>query len=231
MWENQAKNLKETHRVITYDIRGHGNTNNGGEKYSIELFANDLIGLMDALNIEDTVLCGLSMGGYIALKAITEYPNRFKAVILCDTNCTADSPETIANRKRNVEIIETGTVGKYADESLKKFFTTNSLIENKTTVELVRDMIFETSKPTICKTLLALAERKETCSKLNDIKVPALILVGSEDRITPPEAAKFMHEKIKGSTLHIIEHAGHLSNLEQPTEFNDHMKKFLLSIK
>jgi len=231
MWENQAKNLKETHRVITYDIRGHGNTNNGGEKYSIELFVNDLIGLMDALNIEKTILCGLSMGGYIALKAITEYPNRFKAVILCDTNCTADSPETIANRKRNVEIIETGTVGKYADESLKKFFTANSLTENKTIAELVRDMIIETSKSSICKTLLALAEREETCSKLIGIKVPALILVGREDQVTPPDAAKLMHESIKSSTLHIIEHAGHLSNLEQPVEFNDQLKKFLSSIK
>lgn len=231
MWENQTKSLEETHRVITYDIRGHGNTNDGSETYSIELFVDDLIGLMDTLSIEKTTLCGLSMGGYIALKAIEKYPNRFHALILCDTNCTADSPETIKNRMRTIEIIEAGTVGKYADESLKKFFTPDAFITHKTTVEWVREMIVDTSKLSICKTLRALAERSETCSKLNAIKVPVLVMVGSDDQITPLEAARLIHSKISGSTLRIIKNAGHLSNLEEPTEFNSQMKEFLASIK
>ncbi len=230
MWKNQVDALKETYRVITYDIRGHGNTNNGGDTYSIDLFVNDLIGLMDALNMQKTVLCGLSMGGYIALKAFENYPHRFDALILSDTNCTADLPETVANRMRSIQHIETGTVGRYADESLRKFFTSDSFIDNKAIVESVRDIIIETSKLSLCKTLHALAERKETCSKLKEIKVPVLILVGSEDQITPPEAAQLMHEKIKGSTLHIIENASHLSNLEKPDEFNIQLKKFLSSI-
>jgi 3-oxoadipate enol-lactonase len=231
MWENQAESIKESHRVITYDIRGHGNTNSGSEAYSIDLFVNDLIGLMDALNIEKTNLCGLSTGGSIALKAFENYPKRFLALILCDTNCTADSPETSANRMRTIHVIEAGTVGKYADESLKKFFTPDAFNTHKTTVELVRDMIVETTKPSLCKTLQALADRKETCSKLNEIKVPVLILVGSEDQITPPESARHIHDKITGSTLHIIKNAGHLSNLEDPSEFNNQLKKFLATMK
>lgn len=231
MWENQVEFLKESFRVITYDIRGHGKTDNGSEEYSIELFANDLIGLMDALNIKKTILCGLSMGGYIALNAIEINPSRFTALILSDTNCIADPPETLTNRKRAIEIIESGTVGKYADESMKKFFTTDTLINNKNIVELARDMIIKTSKLSLCKTLLALANRKETCSNLNGIKVPILIIVGSDDQITPPDAAKFMHSKIKGSTMNIIENAAHLSNLEKPDEFNMQLKIFLSSIK
>lgn len=229
MWENQVEALKLSYRAITYDIRGQGNTNNGGDVYSIELFVNDLIGLMDALEIEKTILCGLSMGGYIALKAVENNPNRFNALILSDTNCSGDLPETITHRMRTIEIIEEGTVGKYADESLKKLFTAESFTANTALVESVREMIVNTSKPSLCKTLRALAEREETCSKLNTIMVPVLILVGSDDQITPPEAAQLMHEKIKDSTLHIIENAGHLSNLEKPGEFNNHLKKFLLS--
>lgn len=231
MWENQTKSLEETHRVITYDIRGHGNTNDGSDAYSIELFVEDLIAFMDALDIKKTTLCGLSMGGYIALNAIVKHPNRFSALILSDTNCTADSPETITNRMRSIESLEAGTVGKYADESLRKLFTPDSFIAHKTSVELVRDMIVATSKASLCKTLRALAERNETCSRLNEIKVPVLVMVGSDDPITPPEAARFMHSKISGSTLRILKHAGHLSNLEDPNEFNDALKKFLASIK
>lgn len=231
IWKNQVEALKETYRVITYDIRGHGNTNNGIEEFSIDLFVNDLIGLMDALKIDKTILCGLSMGGYIALKAIEDHPKRFNALILSDTNCTADPPETIIHRKRTIEIIKIGTIGKYADESLKKLFATGSFATNAVVVESVREMIVNTTKQSLCSTLLALSERAETCSKLNEINVPALILVGSEDQITPPEAAGFMHKKIKGSILHIIDNAGHLSNLEQPIEFNDQLKKFLSSVK
>ena len=72
--------------------------------------------------------------------------------------------------------------------------------------------------------------RKETCSKLQEIKVPVLIMVGNEDKITPPAAAQLMHEKIKGSLLIIVEHAGHLSNLENPVEFNNQVEEFVSSV-
>lgn len=231
MWKNQIEALKDNVRVITYDIRGHGNTNNGSEAYSIELFVNDLIGLMDALQIDKTIIGGLSMGGYIALSAIEKYPERFHALVLSDTSCFADTPETIAHRLRTIEIIESGTIGKFADESLKKFFAAETFASNTSIIESVRDMMITTSKPSLCSTLLALAERKETCSQLSEIKVPVLIMVGKEDQITPPEVASFLFKNITNSSLHIIENAGHVSNMEKPGEFNDQLKRFLLSLK
>jgi pimeloyl-ACP methyl ester carboxylesterase len=92
-------------------------------------------------------------------------------------------------------------------------------------------MILKTSKQSLTKTLHALAERAETCTKLHEIKVPVLIMVGKEDEITPPEVALAMHEKIKGSTIQIIEHAGHLSNMENSKEFNNQISGFLSLIK
>jgi pimeloyl-ACP methyl ester carboxylesterase len=91
-------------------------------------------------------------------------------------------------------------------------------------------MIISTSEQSLCNTLLALCKRKETCSKLQEIKAPALIIVGKEDKVTPPAAAKFMHEKIKGSCLGIIKHAGHLSNMENPDVFGYQVKKFVSSV-
>ena len=84
-----------------------------------------------------------------------------------------------------------------------------------------------TTKKSVVKTLLALSRRKETCTKLWKIKVPVLILVGEEDKITPPETAQFMHKAINGSVMSIIKNAGHLSNLENPDQFNEHLIKFL----
>jgi len=88
-----------------------------------------------------------------------------------------------------------------------------------------------TSKQTLYKTLRAFYERKETCSRLSEIKVPVLIMVGKEDNITPTATAMLMHENIKDSIIHIIDHAGHLSNMENSVEFNNLLTKFLPLIK
>ena len=230
MWNKQIETLKENYRVIAYDVRGHGNSYAGNENFSIGLFAKDLLNFMDALNIDKTILCGLSMGGYIALNAIENYPERFDALILSDTHCIADTPEAKEKRMKAIETIRNTGVEKYADDSIKNLFAQESFTTKKEEVAAVREMIANTAEQSLVNTLLALSMRKETCNRLPEIKVPVLIMAGKEDKITPPEAAQFMHEKIKGSCLNIIEHAGHLSNMENPGEFNFQLKKFLASV-
>jgi len=231
MWNKQVGALKENYHVIAYDIRGHGDSDAGDDDFSMELFVVDLLSLMDALKIDKTILCGLSMGGYIALYAIENYPERFNAIILCDTNCTDDVPEAKENRMKAIESIKEKGLEQYAEEGLKKLFAPISFSNLKEEIALVREMIIKTSKESLYKTLHALAERKETCTKLPEIKVPVLIMVGKEDEITPPEVALSMHEKIKGSIIHIVEHAGHLSNMENSGEFNNQLIRFLSLIK
>jgi len=230
MWKLQQEELKDNYRVITYDIRGHGNSDAGTGDFSIELFVKDLLNLMDALKIDKAILCGLSMGGYIALNAMEKYNERFDALILSDTQCIADTPEAKEKRIKAIEDIRKTGVEKYAEESIKNLFASESFTTRLKEIEDVREMIVKTSKQSLIRTLLALSVRKETCSKLTEIKMPVLILVGKEDKITPPAAAQFMFEKIKGSFLNIIEHAGHLSNLENPGEFNIQIKKFIASV-
>ena len=227
MWNIQVEALKENYRVIAYDIRGHGNSDPGIDEFSIELFVIDLLRLMEKLKIEKSILCGLSLGGYIALNAVLKHPDRFDGLILNDTQCIADTPEIKENRCNAIISIKEKGVQQYADEIIKNLFAPESFTKKKNVIDAVKEMIISTPKQSLCNTLHALAERKETCTQLPEINIPVLIMVGKEDKITPIPAAQQMHEKILNSKLEIIQQAGHLSNLEDPTTFNTHLVKFL----
>jgi 3-oxoadipate enol-lactonase len=229
-WEPQIEALHESYHVIAYDVRGHGDSTEGTVEFSIDLFTLDLIGLMDALEINRAVICGLSMGGYIALHAISKYPDRFSALILSDTQCIADSEEGKQKRMAAIENIKAKGVDLYADESIKKLFAPASHTTHPDQVASIHRMITKTSVYTLMQTLLALANRAETCTKLAGINVPCLIMVGAEDPITPPSAAQFMTERIKDAELQIIDHAAHLPNLERANEFNTHLVQFLIRV-
>ena len=231
MWNEQVVAFTKDYRVIVYDIRGFGNSDAGTDDFTIELFVSDLLELMDLLKIEKATLCGLSMGGYIALNAIENFPKRFDALILCDTNCISDSAKNIEKRLMAIKSIRKNGLEQYAEESLKVLFAPESYVTSKEKIAAVKEMIMQTSLKTLLSTLLALIRRKETCTKLTDIHIPVLIVVGKEDQITPLEAAKLMKKKIQKATLHIIEHAGHLSNIENSFEFNDRIEKFISPLK
>lgn len=227
MWVRQMEELKVNYRVIAYDIRGYGHSDDKSQDSSIELFERDLLFFMDAIRLDKAILCGLSMGGYIALKAISGHPDRFEALVLCDTSCMADTPETKAKRMLAIASIKDNGTVEYAEEVINNLFTPEAFSTIGAEIAVIKEEIANLSRQTLCKTLMALASRKETCSKLIGIKVPVLIMVGSEDKITPPAAAKFMHDKIKGSVMVVLDHAGHISNMENHTEFNNQLLKFL----
>jgi len=227
MWDKQMDALKENYRVVAYDIRGHGNSDPGVDNFVIELFVNDLLRLMEKLGIEKSILCGLSLGGYIALNAVLKYPDRFDGLILNDTQCIADTPEIKENRCMAIIRIMKKGVEEYADEIIKNLFAPGSFTKKENAIAGVKEMIINTPKQSLCNTLHALAERKETCTQLPEINIPVLIMVGKEDKITPIAAAQQMHENIRDSKLKIIQHAGHISNLENPAAFNFQLVKFL----
>jgi 3-oxoadipate enol-lactonase len=230
MWDRQVEALKDNYRVLAYDIRGHGGSDEGTEDFTIDLFASDLIDFMDALEIKTALLCGLSMGGYIALNAIEKYPDRFDALILSDTQCIADSPEAKEKRAKAIESIKESGVAKYADSSIKNFFTPESFTAKREEVDAAREMINTTSKESLIKTLIALSVRNETCSKLPGIDLPVLIMVGKEDTITPPAAALFLHKEIRNSQMYVLDHSGHLANMENYFDFNNHLREFVDSV-
>ena len=227
MWNAQFEVLKPTHRVIAYDVRGHGNSEPGTEDFSIELFVEDLLGFMDTLQLDQVILCGLSMGGYIALNAIEKHPERFIGLVLSDTQCLADTPEAIEKRMAAIESIREEGAEVYLEQSIQNLFAEASFETKQIEIDSIKEMMSKTTAQSLCNTLHALSVRKETCSKLSELAVPILILVGKEDKITPPSVARLMLDKTQHSTLIIIEHAGHLANIENPHEFNQQLVEFV----
>ncbi len=227
MWKPQLEFLKDTHRVIAYDIRGYGKSSAQDATYSINLFADDLIKLMDALKISKAVICGLSMGGYIALNAIKRFPGRFSGLILADTQCEADTAEAKENRYKTITQVESEGLEGFSEGFIKKVFHKNTFETKKELVKKISTVVLANKLAAITGGLKALAERYETCSSLANIHVPTLILCGKDDELTPVEKSEALHNGIKDSTLKIIDEAGHLSNMEQPEEFNENLTNFL----
>lgn len=231
MWKEQLDFLKDSNRVIACDIRGFGKSTEEETPLNIDLFAEDLIQFMDKLTIDKAVICGLSMGGFIALNALKRFPDRFEAVILCDTQCIADTSEVKTKRYSIIEDIKVNGPADFNEGFIKSVFHEDSISTKKELVESLRKVVFANSQHIITMGLTALAERSETCSTLNEISVPTLIICGKEDEVTPLAQSEYMHAEIKDSILKVIENAGHVSNLEHPDEFNKHLFDFLSTIK
>lgn len=227
MWREQLEFLKSTNRAIACDIRGFGESTDEETSLSIDMFAEDLIKFMAKLEIERAILCGLSMGGFIALNAMKRFPDRFEALILCDTNCIADTEEIKQKRYNIIDEIAVAGVAAFNEGFIKSVFHPNSLTNKSEIVNDLRNVVFSNSRNIITMGLCALAERTETCSTLMEITIPTLIICGSDDQVTPLSQSEFLHDKIVGSELRIVDNAGHVSNLEQPDVFNQYILNFL----
>ena len=229
MWKGQLDHLKNVTRLLAIDIRGFGKSTDETTPLSIDLFTEDLIAFMDKLNIKKAIVCGLSMGGYIALNAVKNFPERFEALILCDTQCVADTTEGKENRYKVIEQIKENSATEFNEKFIKNVFHPDSISSKTEVVKNLSDVVFANSKEIMMSGLTALAERSETCSSLKDIHIHTLIICGKQDTVTPLAQSEFMNLNIKDSILNIIDNAGHVSNLEQPEAFNKHLSDFLKS--
>lgn len=227
MWDPQIAALKGRHRVVAYDARGHGKSAAGDGLYALEFFVDDLLGLLDLLKIRQAVLCGLSMGGYVALRAAERAPERVKALVLCDTRSEADSNQGKLARAGAVKAVKKDGVAAFAESMAKSLFSPKTLAAGKPCVERIKDIMKASPPLGVCGTLLALAGRTDATAFLPQIKVPTLILVGEDDALTPPALSQAMHQAIAGSELHLVPGAGHLSSVENPDEFNKRLLDFL----
>lgn len=227
MWHHQLGALANHCRTIAYDVRGLGTSTPGEGVFTIEGHVDDLISLLDQLDIEQAVVIGLSMGGYITLRALERNPERFAAAVLCDTRSEPDTNDARLNRAKSITDVKKRGSAAFAEEFVKKIFAPDSFQRVPTEVALIKEIITRTPPLNIAGMLLALAARTDTTDALGSIKVPTLIMVGEHDVMTPPEASQAMHQRIKGSELHIIPHTAHMSPMENPGEVNKHLLGFI----
>jgi 3-oxoadipate enol-lactonase len=219
IWNIQLKEFMYKYRIVSYDIRGHGKSGIGDGQYSLDLFAEDLIGLIDHLKLEKVVLCGISMGGYIALRANELRSSRFTGLILCDTKSYSDSNEEKMKRFNEIKEIKDKGIKYFAEEMMNKILSTGS-INNLKNNFFIKESIESNSVTGICGTLLALASRTDTSENLKKIKVPALILSGEKDKSAFPVDSQYLKHFIPDSELHIIPKASYMANIENPSIFN-----------
>lgn len=227
MWDPQMRALPAGYRAVCYDVRGHGESQIADGQYSIEFFVDDLIALLDHLVVETAVVVGLSMGGYIALRAVERHPERIRGLVLADTRCEADPNEGKVKRSAGVLAVKRDGVPAYAENFVKAVFAPASLAAQVPAVEFVKTMIRGNTPLGISGTLLALAARTDTSAALASINVPTLIMCGEHDGLTPPAASEKLHAGIRDSEYVLIPGAGHMANLENEEAFNTALVAFL----
>lgn len=230
MWEPQIEELSKDFQLITPDLRGFGESEGTNEPYLMELFAEDVYGLINYLGLEQVVLGGLSMGGYIAFAFYRNYPEKVQALILADTRAEADTEEGKKNRKALAnQVIGEGTK-VIAEQLAPKLLGKTTRENNRALLEKIKDIIRSNSMAAIANASLGMALRPDSNPILEKIQCPTLILVGEEDELTPVALAENMKQKIQDAELVVIPKAGHLSNIEQPQAFNRAVKKFLKNL-
>jgi len=227
MWENQFAELGNTCHLIAYDIRGFGLSDVGDGQFTIELYVDDLIELLDKLKIRKAILCGLSMGGYIALRAFERSPEKIDGLILCNTKSDADSNDAKIKRANNIKKIKNHGLNIFAEDFIKSAFCRNTFELKPDIIQRAEKIILENSPIGVCGALLALAARTDTSSVLDKINVPTCIIAGEYDILTAPEVMMRMHKSIKSSEFHILKNCAHMSNLENPVDFNKTITEFI----
>lgn len=227
MWAKQMEKAGGDYRAIAYDIRGHGKSDVGDGQYTIEGHVDDLLALMTALKLDRPVIVGLSMGGYIALRALERAQERFRAAVLCDTRSEADTNEGKLRRFAVIASVKKIGSEAFAREMVKAIFAPGAEQHSPEAVGNIRRIIAQTTPLSIAGSQLALASRTDTTASLASFRLPVLILVGEHDVTTPVEASKAMQERIQGSELHVVPGAAHMSNLENPAYFNERLLTFL----
>jgi pimeloyl-ACP methyl ester carboxylesterase len=228
IWNKQIASLPAQIEGFSYDIRGFGqSTPTAHQFFSIDLFAKDLSDFLDFLKIDSCIICGISMGGYIALRAAELFPQKVAGLILCDTNCVADSNESKIKRFASIDLIQSGGKAEFVEGFLNNVFSENTLTTKADVVDFLRQVINSISEDTICATQLALAARTDTSNVLPKLQVPTLIIRGAEDKLMTPEQTEQLHAGIRNSDVVEIPDSGHLPNLENPDFFNEAMNSFL----
>ena len=246
MWREQIEFLSgHGYRVIAPDLRGLGenvaqtsvcdssssadHTLKSVPLATMEIMARDVAALMDELKIDRAVICGLSMGCYVAFELIHLFPSRVKALVLCGPRAQgADEAEKASREAQAQRVLHEGM--GFAVESISKSLLAAATVKDKpNVVARVTEMVLQTDPGGAAAAQRGMAMRRDFSNDLPNVKVPTLIISGREDGVRTPADAEFIECRIKGSRLVVIDDAGHLMNMERPEAFNHVMLDFLRS--
>jgi pimeloyl-ACP methyl ester carboxylesterase len=232
MWEPQFALAELGWRIVAPQLGAFdgGTSTPQAPASSMDDYAGEVVDLLDALRVPEAVICGLSMGGYVAFALIRRAPRYVRGLVLADTRPQADTAEGVEARKRMLSLVrEQGAAGvaAVANEMLPKLLSDATRQQHSDIVDRVRALMLANSADAIAAAITALMTRPDSTPLLPEIHCPTLILVGEHDVVTPPPLSEALHGAIAGSELVTIAGAGHLSSIEQPTSFNAALARFL----
>lgn len=227
MWAPQVPPLAEDYRVINVDARGHGASGHARTGFTLYDMVDDVLAVMDHLGVDRAVWAGLSIGGMVALRAALVARERVEALILLDTDAGAERGWNRLKYSAMGAIARALGVRPLLPRIARQMFGATSLRQKSALVDEWNQRFTRVHVPSMMQTLKALNGRDDLLARLPHIRVPALVLVGTEDRSLPPERSRVLARGLPNAQLMEIEAAGHLSNLEQPEAVTAAMRRFL----
>ena len=225
MWDPQVQALKASYKVLRFDTRGHGQSDAPADAYTLEQLADDVHGLLMALNVERPHFVGLSMGGMIGMTYALKYPDILRSLVLCDT-ASRFGPEAQPIWDERIKTATEKGMEALVEPTLKRWFTQPMLSAGSPVLDRVAGMIRATPPVGYAGCCHAIPKINLT-ARLKEINCPVQVIVGEQDAGTPVAKAREIHDATPGSELVIIPDASHLSNLEQPEAFTRALLDFL----
>jgi 3-oxoadipate enol-lactonase len=231
IWRDQV-NALEGFRHIVPDLRGMGQSDAPDLGYGMAIYAADLAALLDTLGIEEVILCGHSMGGYIAFEFLRNWRSRVRGLVLVDTRAEADSLEGRRARDVAAATAREGGAVAVAEAMLPKMLAPSTMTQRPEVVEQVRSIMAGTPVAGIAGALAAMRDRPGSEALLPTLtSVPTLVISGEADSLIPPEQARAMAQAIPGARFATIADAGHLPSVEQPAATTQILREFLGSLR
>lgn len=231
MWDPQVADLTAAgYRVITFDLRGYGESGVAPGTTPLSAFAGDAAALLDHLGVERAVFGGLSMGGQIVMEIHRLFPDRVAALLLADTFAQAETVEGKKARNAMADRLLAEGMDGYAHEVLDRMVAPYNVTELTDVAAHVLRMMRNTPPEGAAAALRGRAERPDYGDSLTLAAVPALLVVGADDAFTPVADAEHLHTLLPDATLAVVQGAAHLPNLERPAEFNTVLREFLAAL-
>ena len=214
-------------RVLAPDMPGHGDSSYDPARHGVDQMAQGYIELLDSLGIGRTVLAGISMGGYIALRMWARRPDLIAGMVLSNTKAEKDSDEIVARRRAQIENIHRNGLQHFVTTGAPKRLSPVTLERRPWVLDTIKLLNYTVPAEVNAATLDAMARKEDDTMVLATIDVPVLVTSGSDDIFIPKDSPRNLHRGIKGSRFHEIAGTGHVSSLEASTEYSQVMEDFL----
>jgi pimeloyl-ACP methyl ester carboxylesterase len=230
LWDAQLAAVPAGWKFIAPDLRGFGASEATGEPFSMDIFADDIAALLDHLELDQAVICGMSMGGYVALSLVMRQPDRVRALVLSATRASADSEEA---RRARLELAARARVQgpqPVIDAMLPHLLTAHTELKQPEVVAKVREMMEATPAQTLARSLEAMAARRDYTNELSSINVSTMVVRGEQDEMIPAADMELIARTVRGARHEVISFAGHMPPLEASDVFNNILSHFLAQL-